>query len=84
MDDLDAARLIESATADFQKTFEQQSTLTQQALDFNQTILLQHQAMVAVLNKYERSAWPWVRWIARAMHEEMMARIVAIERAARG
>ena len=49
-----------------------------ETIEFNQTILRQHQIMISVMNTYQRSRWPWVRWVANAIREEMMYRI-AIE-----
>jgi hypothetical protein len=34
----------------------------------------QHQIMIGVLNKYQRSSWPWIRWVTNQIREEIMQR----------
>lgn len=42
--------------------------------DHNREIQRQHIIFLDVLYEYEGSRWPWVRWVAHKMHEEIMYR----------
>ena len=68
-------RVSNATDEDIKRTFQQQSDLINSQREFNQIILVQHQIYIDVLNQYERSRWPWVRWMAAAMHEEIMIRV---------
>jgi hypothetical protein len=57
---------------------------THQVLELNRIIAMQHHIMLDVLCAYQSSRWPWVRWVANAMHEEMMARAAVAERVLKG
>lgn len=62
------------------KTIQQQTDLIETQNQFNQIIGTQHRIMLDVLRKYQRSRWPWVRWVANDMHLEMMYHIAVAEK----
>lgn len=66
--------------SDLIKTIEQQRALIDSQNQFNQIIGTQHGIMLDVLRKYQRSRWPWVRWVADNMHLEIMARCAVSEK----
>ena len=43
-------------------------------------IVDQHRIFIDVLREYEGSRWPWVRWVAAQMHEEIVCRCAASEK----
>lgn len=40
-------------------------------------ILIQHQTFIDVMFDFQRSRWPWVRWVAERMQEEIICRLAA-------
>ncbi len=47
--------------------------------DHMRIILQQHYIFLDVLRTYQASRWPWVRWVANQMYEEIMWRCALID-----